>query len=196
VKDLKNKKSATDFLQLIFSSFFRWWWAVITGVASIASWLFLSREGILLTPPMFIIVVLIGSALLFLALSTVYQCWLIYQEHFTRLRIVGFQKCNSYGGEHVFLVEGNIGAAQGTVIELKRFYAGVEITIALAEIMEKNSKGQYQANPFWISPGHLRDLKMGQFVYSEIEAEPLVKRQTLQKARDYIIPPGDTHEYE
>lgn len=169
---------------------------MITGVASIASWLFVSREGILLTPPMFIIVVLIGSALLFLALSTVYQGWLIYQEHFTRLQIVGFQKCDSYGGQHVFLVEGNIGAAQGTVIELKRFCAGVQVTIALAEIMEKNSNGQYQANPFWISPIHLRNLKMGQFVYSEIEAEPSVKRQTLQKAIDYIIPPGDTNEYE
>ena len=170
---------------------------MITGVASIASWLFVSREGILLTLPMFIIVVLTGSALLFLALSTVYQGWLIYQEHFTRPRIVGFQKCNSYGGEHVFLMEGNTGAAQGTVIELKRFCAGVEITIALAEIMEKNSKGQYQANPFWISSSHLRDLKMGQFVYSEIEAEQLVKRQTLQNAIDYIIPPrGDAHEQE
>ncbi len=194
MKDLKNKNTTTEFFRLIFSSFFRWWWAVITGFASIASWLFVSREGILLTPLMFSMLILLGLTLVFLVLSTVYQGWLIYQEHFTRLRIVGFQKCNDYDGEHVFLLDGNIGAAQGTVIELKRFYEGVEVTIALAEIMEKNSKGQYQANPFWISPGHLRDLKMGQFVYSEIVAEPLVKRQTLQKAKDFIIPPGDSHE--
>lgn len=167
---------------------------MITGFASIASWLFVSREGILLTPLMFSILILLGLTLLFLVLSTVYQGWLIYQKHSPRLRIVGFQKCNDYGGEHVFLLEGSIDAAQGTVIELKRFYTGVEVTIALAEIREKNSKGQYQADPFWISPGHHRDLKMGQFVYSEIEAEPLVKRQTLQKAIDYIIPPGDSHE--
>lgn len=103
-------------------------------------------------------------------------------------------KVYDYGGEHVFLLEGNIGAAQGTVIELKRFYAGVEVAIALVEIMEKNSKGQYQARPIWISPGHLRDLKMGQFVYSEIEAEPLVKLRTLKKAKDQIIQYGDSHE--
>jgi len=42
-----------DFLRLIFSSFFRCWWAVITGFASIASWLFVSQEGILLTPLVF-----------------------------------------------------------------------------------------------------------------------------------------------
>lgn len=167
---------------------------MITGFASIASWLFISREGILLTPLMFSILLLLGLTLLFLVLSTVYQGWLIYQGHSPHLRIIGFQKCNDYGGEHVFLLEGNIGAAQGTVIELKRFYAGVEVAIALVEIMEKNSKGQYQARPIWISPGHLRDLKMGQFVYSEIEAEPLVKLRTLQKAKDQIIQYGDSHE--
>jgi len=194
VKDLKNKNPTTDFFRLIFSSFFRWWWAVITGFASIASWLFVSREGILLTPLMFSILILLGLTLVFLVLSTVYQGWLIYQRHSPRLRIIGFQKCNDYGGEHVFLLEGNIGAAQGTVIELKRFYTGVEVAIALVEIMEKNSKGQYQARPIWISPGHRRDLKMEQFVYSEIEAEPLVKLRTLQKAKDQIIQYGDSHE--
>ena len=167
---------------------------MITGFTSIASWLFVAQDGILLTPLMFSMLILLGLTLVFLVLSTVYQGWLIYQEHFRRLRIVGFQKCNDYDGEHVFLLEGNIGAAQGTVIELKRFHAGVEVAIALVEIVEKNSKGQYQARPIWISPGHLRDLRMGQFVYSEIVAESLVKLRTLQKAKDQIIQYGDSHE--
>jgi hypothetical protein len=67
------------------------------------------------------------------------------------------------------------------VIELKRFYEGVEVAIASVEIMEKNSKGQYQAKPIWFSPSHYRELRMGRFAYSEIEAEPLVKRQTIEK---------------
>ena len=167
---------------------------MVTIVVTFASWLSVSQDDILLTAPMFIILVLIGSTLLFLALSAVYQGWLIYQERLTRLRVVGFQKCSSYNGEYVFLLEGNIGVAIGAVIELKRFSRGIEVAIALVEIREKNSKGQYQADPFWISPGHLRDLMMGQFVYSEIEAEPLVKRQTLQNAINDIIPPGDAHE--
>lgn len=138
--------------------------------------------------------ILLGLILLFLVLSTVYQGWLIYQERFTRLQVVGFQRCSDYGGEYVFLLEGNLGAAQGTVVELKRFYAGVEVTIALVEIMEKNSKGQYQTRPIWVSPGHLRDLRMSQFVVSEIEAEPLVKLRTLQRAKDQILQEGGTHD--
>jgi len=138
---MRNKKPTTDFFRLIFGSFFRWWWAAITGSASIASWLFVSQKGILLTPFIFGILVLLGSALLFLVSSSVYQSWLIYQQHFTRLRIAGFQKCDSYGGEYVFLLEGKTGVAEGTVIELKRFCAGVEVPIALVEIKEKNSKG-------------------------------------------------------
>ena len=170
---------------------------MVTAVVTFASWQLVSRDDILLTAPMFIILILIGSVLLFLALSVGYQGWLIYQEHFTRPRIVGFLKCDIYDDDHVFLLESDIDIAQGTVIELKRFHNGVEVAIALVEIREKNSKGQYQADPFWISPGPHRELTMGQFVYSEIEAEPLVKRRTLQNAIDYIIPPrGDAHEQE
>lgn len=193
---MKNKKQTVGFIRLIFSSFFRWWWAVITGFASIASWLFVSREGILLTPLMFSLLILLGLSLLFLVLSTVYQGWLIYQKHFTSPRIVGFPKGDFYGSDHVFLLESDTDIAQGTVIELKRFYDGVEVAIALVEIVEKNSKGQYQANPVWFSPGHLRDLRMGQFGYPELDAELSVKLRTLQKAKKQIADytKGDTFE--
>jgi hypothetical protein len=194
VKDLKNKKSALDFLLLIFSSFFRRLWVAIPVIALIASWRLVPQEGILLTPLMFRVLVLIGSILLVLILSTGYQGWLIYQKPFTRLRVVGFQKCDDYGGDRVFLLEGNIGVAQGTVLELKRFHAGVEVTMALVGIIEENSKGQYQAIPIWISPGHLLELRTGQLPYSEIEAEPSVKLRTLEKAKDEIKKYGDTGE--
>jgi len=85
-----------------------------------------------------------------------------------------------------FSCEDNIDVAQGTVIELKRFYAGVEVAIALVEIMEKNSKGQYQAKPIWFAPSHFRELRMGRFVCSEIEAEPLVKRRTIERFCEII----------
>lgn len=194
MKDLKNKKSPADFLLLIFSSFFRQLWVTIPVIASIASWLFVSREGILLTHLMFGILVLIGSTLLVFTLSTGYQGWLIYQKPFTRLRIVGFQKCDDYGGDHVFLLEGNIGVAQGTVLELKRFHTGVEVTMALVGIIEENSKGQYQAIPIWIPPVHLLDLVTGQLAYSEIEVESSVKMLTIQKVKDEIKKYGDTGE--
>ena len=186
---MKNKKPTTNFLRLIFSSFFRWWWAVITGAASIAGWLSVPRDGILLTPFVFSMLILFALTLLFFVLSTVYQGWLIYQEYLTRLRVAGFLKSDIYGDdEYVFLLEGNISVPQGTVIELRRFHAGAEVTIALVEIMEQNSKGQYQARPIWFSPTiNLRELRTGQFSYSEIEVEPLVKLRTLQRAKDQII---------
>lgn len=202
---MKNKKSPTDFLLLIFSSFFRRLWVAIPIIALIASWRLVPQEGILLTPLMFRVLVLIGSILLVLILSTGYQGWLIYQKPFTRLRIVGFQKCGDYGGDRVFLLEGNIGVAQGTVLELKTFSAGVEITMALVEIKEENSKGQYQAIPIWASPGPLWDLRRGQLAYSEIEVEPSVKMPTLKRAKDEIMEYGnedkikkygDAHEHE
>ena len=187
MKNLETIKYIISFLKLIFSSFFRWWWAAITGFASIVSLFLFPEEGILLNAFMFSLLILFGFSLIFLALSSVYQSWQIYQKYFMSMKIVGFLKSDIYGDEYVLLLESETDFNQGTVIELKRFDKEVEVAIALVEIIEKNSKEQYQASLIWISPGHLRDLKMGHIVYSEIKAEPYVKLNTLQKAKDYII---------
>jgi energy-coupling factor transporter transmembrane protein EcfT len=187
VKNLKSSKSILSFIVLIFSSFFRWWWATIAGFASIVSLFIFPQEGIMFNAFMFSLLILFGFSLIFLALSSVYQSWQIYQKFFTSMNIVGFLKSDTYGDEYVLLLESETDFNQGTVIELKRFDKEVEVAIALVEIIEKNSKEQYQASLIWISPIHLRDLKMGHIVYSEIKAEPYVKLNTLQKAKDYII---------
>ena len=140
-----------------------------------------------MTPFNLSILILFGFALFFLCFSTIYQSWQIYQKRFSLLQIVGFLKSDIYGDEYLLLLEGDIDVVQGTLMELKRFDNEVEVSMALVEIIEKNSKGQYQARPIWISPGHLRDLRTGQIVYSEIKAETFVKLSTLQKARESIF---------
>ena len=184
---MKTIRSIISFIKLIFSSFFRWWWAVITGFASIVSLFLIPKEGIILNASTFSLLSLLGFLLIFLAISSIYQSWQIYQRFFASLKIVGFLKSDIYGDEYVILLESEADFNQGTVIELKRFDKEVEVAIALVEIIEKNSKEQYQARLIWISPGHLRDLTMGHIVYSDIKAELYVKLKTIQKAKDYII---------
>jgi hypothetical protein len=189
IRSLKGEKQNVGFLRLIFSSFFRWWWAATTGFASIAGFLAaLTRpeEGILLPPLVSGALALFGSALLFLTISTVYQSWLIYQKHFTRLQVVGFSRHGDNYPDSFFILESHISYAPGTLIELQKFHGGLDVTIALVELMKQNSRGQYPARPIWISPGHRRDLRIGQFVYSEIKAEPLVQWETIQRVVDQI----------
>lgn len=185
IRSLEGGKQAVVFLRLIFGSFFRWWWAAITGFASIAGFLIALQspaEGVLLSPLLFGILILLGSLLVFLVLSTVYRSWLIYREHFTRLRVVGLSRYNDPDPSDLFILEGNAHYNQGTVIELQRFHEGLDIAIALVEIMEKNSAGQYPAKVIWAPAGPLGDLRMGKFMFSDIKAGPLIREETIQKA--------------
>lgn len=179
---LTNRNSIWSFLGLIFSSFFRWWWVAITGAASLASWLIIPPAGLPLSPLMSGILMFFGSALFFLTVTTVYQGWKIYQAGFKELQVAGFQRSDCYGGEYLFRLSGLIDLAQGTIIELRRFNDGVEVAVALVEIMEKNTDGEYQARLIWFSPGHLNQLRTGEYAYSDIIARPLVQLRTIEKS--------------
>ena len=184
---MRNDNSIFKFLNLIFSSFFRWWWAAITGVASLISLAFTPQEGQLITRLDLFLLTFLVSALIFLTLAALHQGWNLYNELFNGLRVIGLQKNNCYGSDYVFLLDGTVNIPRGSVVELKRFDEGVEGPMALVEIMEKNVKEQYQGRPIWISSGHQRDLKLGKFVYSDIIAKPLVQLTTIQSAKDELV---------
>jgi len=191
---LRDTKSILKFLNLILSSFFRWWWAAITGAASLISLVVTPPEGLLISRMELFLFVFSISAIFFLTFALFYQGWILYRQFFNGLEFVGVQKNGCYGGDYVFLLDSNIYIPQGSVVELKRFEEDVEGPMALVEIMEKNKKDQYQGRPIWISPGHLRDLKLGNLAYSNIIAKPLVQLTTIQRARDQILTRSDVRE--
>ena len=178
-----------EFLKLLFGSFFRWWWALITGFVTIAS-LYYKPSGIHLGPISLGIITLGTFTLLFLVLSAIYQGWLLYQNCLTAPAVLRCQRSDSYEGELVFLIEVSTPIAVGKVAELRRFRDGIEMPIALVEFMEQNSQGQFQARPVWISPGHLRNLKMNQFMPEDIVVDLSVQYRTLEAARDHLIAHG------
>ena len=182
-----GKKNTTwDFIGLIFGSFFRWWWAAITGVASIASWLLLPSTGITLNPIISTLLIFVGSAFLFLTLTTVYRGWKIYQTGLEGFYVESILKNDCYGGEHIIKLSNPADIMQGTIIQLSRFHDGVEVPIALAEIVEKNSREEYQANPIWFAKNHLYDFKMGRYTCSENNATTSIHIKTVEKAKESI----------
>lgn len=64
--------SEESFLETLFGSFFRWWWAVLTGFASILSWVY-APETVTLSRNQVATVTLLGLLLLFFAVSTIYH---------------------------------------------------------------------------------------------------------------------------
>ncbi len=180
-ESLANTNLVSDFISLIFRTFFRWWWAAITGAASIASLLFVPPSGINLNSFLLFILIFSISFLLFLTASTVYQGWIIFRSGYKNIIVLGILKNNCYDGDHIIKLSSTLSLIQGTIIQLSRFYDGVEVPIALAEIVEKNSKDEYQAKPIWFSPGHLNDFKTGKYTHSEINATCSVQLRTMEK---------------
>jgi hypothetical protein len=175
--------SVGGFLSLVFGSFFRWWWAVVTGVLSLLSWVFVP-QGVELSRVAVTTLTVVWLALFFLCVSVSYQSWLLYRDRWTSAEVLGCLASDSYGGEFVFLikVEGPIG--RGELAELRRYVSGVEVPIALVELMERNSRGQVQARPVWLSPGHLRDLRMGTFLATDLAVDRKIQLRTLRVAKD------------
>ncbi len=183
---MSQDNGIADFIRLVCGSFFRWWWAVVTGIASIAGWLSVSAKGLQISQASVGLYVLVLMTLLFLTVSCVYQSWLIYRSAGTELRVVGFQKSDNYGGEYVVIVDGNVANPDGRLVELRRYCDGFEHGIGLVEMKEMNSRGQCQGNLIWLAPGHHRDLRMGKLTLSDIRPELTISLQTVIKAKDQI----------
>ncbi|MCZ3364406.1 MULTISPECIES: hypothetical protein [Methanobacterium] len=173
------------FISLLLDSFFRWWWALITGLASLIS-LFILPDNIMINQAYFSILIIIISVLLFLCASTLYQGLSLYQNRLSAPKVIGSLNSKIYGGDIVFLIESSSIIIPGKIAEFRRFHNGVEVSFALVEFMEENSKGQLQAKPLWISPAHLHDFKLQKFSTSDITVDLLIQSRTLSDAKDSL----------
>jgi hypothetical protein len=96
--------SFSAYLAYLFRPFFRWWWAAVTGFASIFSVLVTPQSGLVLRSPSVAIVIFIGFTMAFLTLSALVQSWDLYRKRQTDLRVAAIQKTKEYGGEYVALL--------------------------------------------------------------------------------------------
>ncbi|ADZ09356.1 hypothetical protein Metbo_1111 [Methanobacterium lacus] len=178
-----QKKGFLGFFKYIFGGFVILYWMFITGIPSILGYVYIPN-GITLDRPSLAILTIIIFTLIFLCSWLIYQGWQVYHTSFAQNdlpKIVDFLRSDNYGEEFVFLVENESNINSGKIAELRRYSHGVEVSFALIEFMEKNSKGQFQAKHIWFSPGHLRELKLNCFSVSEITVDLNVNINTLNK---------------
>lgn len=169
---------AKGFFELLFGSFFRWWWAVITGFASILSLVFIP-DRVWLSKGLVTILIFVGLTLTFLCLSTVYQGWLLYQSRFIAPKFLRFHELQTLGAEYVCLLDGVPQEANGKIAQLKRTMNDIDVPFAVIEFGDRNAQGQIQARVLWIAPGHLRDLKSQQFAASDIVVDLFVNQRSI-----------------
>lgn len=167
------------YVGFLFQPFFRWWWAAVTGFASIFGVLVTPQSGVVLRAPTLVIIIFVGFTMAFLTLSTLFQGWDLYRKRYTDLRVAAIQKTKDYGGEYVTALRGDMEVPVGTLVELRRPVGEDEILFALVEIRNRTARGNYLGVPLWTSAGHQRDYFGGKFASSELVVIPHVHRDTL-----------------
>lgn len=170
-----------QFFGIIFQPFFRWWWALITGMVSIVAFLSTPTSGIVISPTGMLFLILLGFTLLFLAFSILLQGWKLYIEVQRDLEVVSLRRTKELGADWVFVLRGYLRDATGMMLEIRRPLDEVEVPFAIVRVIGTTARGLYQAVPIWISPGHLRDFISCQFSTSELIAYPHIY---FEKARE------------
>lgn len=168
-----------QYFGLLFSAFFKWWWAIITGVASVGSFLAVPESGVSLSPLVFGICVLMSFALVFLTLTTVYQGWRLFDQRLTSASYADVCAHDQYEGGLAYLLSSHIALSNGTLVELRRSHEGAESLLAVLEVVESNARGQLQAQAVWVSPGHLRDLRLNKIQRTDLTVSPVLSARTL-----------------
>lgn len=168
-----------EYLGFLFQPFFRWWWAAVTGFASIFGVLVTPQSGFALKPPVVASLTFCSMTMAFLTLSTLTQGWKLYRKRFAELRVSTLQKTRDYGGDYVAMLCGDMDIPAGTLMELRRPMGEADTLFALVEIRNRAMQGNYLCVPVWTSPGQQRDLSGGKFLVSDLLVVPYVQRDTL-----------------
>jgi hypothetical protein len=169
------------YLAFLFQPFFRWWWAAVTGFASIFSVLVTPQSGLVLSSATVATIIFVGFTMAFLTLSTLIQGWDLYRKRYTDLRVAAVQKTKEYGGDYVTALCGDTEVPVGTLVELRRPVGEDEILFALVEVRNRTTRGNYLGVPIWTSAVHQRDLFGGKFAASQLVVIPHVQRNTLSR---------------
>jgi hypothetical protein len=190
------RSSFGAFLSLMFQPFFKWWWAVVTGAASILAFVWTPPAGLTISKAGMLLLVLIGFTMLFLVLSMVVQGWLLFQNRHQRLELVALRQVRDFGPaddrprdlgtDWVFLLRGYLPESTGMLIEIRRPFEEVELAFALVQVTGTTARGLYQASPLWISPGHLRDYSRQHFSANTLIAYPQISYDRAKEVFDAL----------
>jgi hypothetical protein len=151
-----------SYLLFLFSPFFRNWWAVLTGCASILAIYITPSQGITLNGAMIMTMTFVFLTMVFIIFSTISQGYQLYIDRMEGLYVSSFERNRDIQEGWVFILTGNIDLPIGTVVDFHKKMGEAEVPLALIRIVSRNSKGAYQATPIGkMNPSHIREHSNG-----------------------------------
>lgn len=147
-----------EYLSFILTPTFRWWWLIITGIASISAWLGLPEEGLSLSKQAFIIFMIVESMLIFMLISVIFNSLVLFRES-KKILIHDYHMSTDYDDKKIiFILKSPIVLDNDMLLSLIRNCNGVEVCISLLHVEGKREDGIFQAKEIWMAPAHIREL--------------------------------------
>jgi hypothetical protein len=172
----------SKYIGWIFQSFFRWWWAAITGAASIIALFVTPESGLKFSNIGVSIIILVFLTFTFLMVSVLVQGWSLFCDRNRQLEVVSIRRSKDLGSDWIFVINGYLPESQGVLIEVWRPLEDTEVPFAIIKVVGTTGKGYHQAVPIWISPGHLRDFSLQEFDASILRAKTILSFDRVWEA--------------
>lgn len=154
--------TASSYLRYLLAPFFRNWWAALTGCASLLAMYVTPAEGVTLSGAAMMTITFVVLMLVFLALATTTQGWALYSGQLHRLRVSSFERNREVASGWVFVLASDVELSVGTVVDVHKRVGSVEVPLALALVVARNSSGAYQAVPIGkLNPVHVQEHAAG-----------------------------------
>jgi hypothetical protein len=185
MKSEKNMPTSSSYLRFIFSPFFRYWWAALTGCASILAIYITPSQGVTLTGAVMMTMTFVILTMVFITLSALSQSWQLYMGRPQGLRVSSFERNRDIKEGWVFVLYGDIDLSVGTIIDVHKRMGSVEVPLALIRIDARNSDGAYQATPIGkMNPAYIREHSAGGLKPSDLIVRTSVNLQRIKEVVD------------
>lgn len=174
------------YLRQLLNVFVKWWWAAVTGVASILSW-FALPNGLTLGRFACSIAVFAALTLVLLTVSVTVQAYGWYASRFSEPTVLRFIPKRGPTGpsQHTFVIQaGGWTIRPGYLLSLYRdTEVGEEVCVAVVRVDRERHDDGYQCVPVWISELHLRDLHGNTALARNLRVRREFSEQTMSTIR-------------
>lgn len=182
VRQEKTLPRLGNYIGFLFSPFFKYWWAALTGCASVLAMYVTPSYGITLSGSAMMTATFITLLLIFMTISALVKSWELYFEQHYDLQVSSFERNRNMPGGWVFVLVGDIDLAVGTVIDIHKKTGEVEVPLSLVQIASRNSSGAYQATPLGkINPIHINEHSKGALRPADLIVRTSVDLRRIQE---------------
>lgn len=155
------------YLGFILGPFFRWWWAIITGLATLLSYELTPADGYRVSAQLALGLVLVLPSTTFLAISVLARGWVLFRHQHSEFTVHSILRNRDFGSDWIFVIRTGRELPAGTLLDVHRRLGGVEVPFALIELISPTTDGLHQGVPRWLAPAHIRDFTSGKFAPSD-----------------------------